>query len=124
MGVCVALGVFLGALVLLVLPAASLVVRLRRLTMNRGGGLVEGGIFLNVDTWEFVTVSDPQGQLPGPEEQRYLRLPLWCVLFLGPLMGLLFIAFLPLVGAVAIPAIVAGRIYSAIGQQVGRGVRH
>jgi hypothetical protein len=43
-------------------------------------------------------VSCKEGLLPGADGQRYLRVPVLAVLFLAPVLGGLFVMFMPFIG--------------------------
>lgn len=89
--------------------------------IKRGGRRVKGGTFFNLKSWEFITVPRPGGYLPGTGGQAYLQVPVALVLFLGPLMGLLFVILLPLVGIVAIPVAI-GRVIHLLTRRLRRTV--
>lgn len=63
-----------------------------------GGEQVVGGFYWNTRTWEFIPVAKPTGALPGGTDARYFRAPAALVLVLGPLMGLGYFLFLPVIG--------------------------
>ncbi len=66
--------------------------------MTTAGATVKGGFYLNRDAWDLIAVSGKQGVLPGSEGQRYTRVPVWAVLCLAPVLGGLFVVFLPFIG--------------------------
>ncbi len=66
--------------------------------MTTAGTLVKGGFYLNRDAWDLVAISGKEGILPGSEGQRFLKVPAWAVLALAPVLGGLFVVFLPLIG--------------------------
>jgi hypothetical protein len=66
--------------------------------MTTAGTTVKGGFYLNRDAWDLVAVNGREGVLPGADGQRYVRLPVWAVLALAPMLGGLFVVFLPLIG--------------------------
>ncbi len=66
--------------------------------MTTAGSIVKGGFYLNRDKWDLVTVNGKQGKLPGADGQRYLRIPALVLLFLAPVLGGLFVAFVPFIG--------------------------
>jgi hypothetical protein len=81
---------------------------------HRGGETVKAGFYWNLGRWEIVAVSGArEGTLPGDRATRYVTLPLPLMLLAAPLMGGLFVVFLPLIGF-AMLALHAGRV----------GVRH
>ena len=66
--------------------------------MMTAGTLVKGGFYFNRDKLDLITVSGKEGLLPGAEGQRFLRMPVLAVLLLAPVLGGLFVMFMPLVG--------------------------
>ena len=68
------------------------------MSANIGGNEVKAGFFWNTRTWEMTVLSGKGGKLPGGAEDRYIRIPMLAMLLLGPVMGALFVMFLPLVG--------------------------
>ena len=66
--------------------------------MMTAGTLVKGGFYFNRDKLDLITVSGKEGLLPGAEGQRFLRVPVLAVLLLAPVLGGLFVMFMPLVG--------------------------
>jgi hypothetical protein len=66
--------------------------------MPTAGSTVKGGFYLNRDAWDVIAVSGREGVLPGADGERFVQIPIWAVLGLGPLAGALFVAFLPLIG--------------------------
>jgi len=63
-----------------------------------GGTMVKGGFYWNPKGWEMVTVDGPSGILPGAADDRYFRIPVLAMLLLAPVMGGLFVIFLPVIG--------------------------
>ena len=66
--------------------------------MTTAGSMVKGGFYLNRDKWDILAVSGKEGVLPGTAGERYLRLPVLAVVLLAPLLGGLFVVFLPFIG--------------------------
>jgi hypothetical protein len=66
--------------------------------MLTAGSIVKGGFYFNRDKWALVTVNGKKGALPGTEGQRFMRVPVLAVLALAPVLGGLFVAFLPFIG--------------------------
>lgn len=64
----------------------------------QGGKLVKAGFYFCSTTWNMVTIPRKGGILPGRTEVRYIRVPLLLMLFLGPLLGGLYVVFLPFIG--------------------------
>jgi hypothetical protein len=66
--------------------------------MMTAGTLVRGGFYFNRDKLDLVTVSGKEGLLPGAEGQRFLRVPVLAVVLLAPVLGGLFVMFMPFIG--------------------------
>ncbi len=72
-----------------------------------GGDAAGKGTYVDLTTGQFL--SFPEATiLPGTAATRYYRVPVWVVIVAGPLMGLAYIIFLPLV---AIGSLVAMALY-------------
>ncbi|MGD0835142.1 MAG: hypothetical protein ABSB49_00690 [Polyangia bacterium] len=89
--------------------------------MTTAGTLVKGGFYFNRDAWDLVAVNGKEGVLPGTEGQRCLRVPVWAMLGLAPVLGGLFVVFLPLIGF-ALVFMHLGRGALALGQRGVRGL--
>jgi hypothetical protein len=83
-----------------------------------GGERVHSGAYLNTRTAEFASIPRGGGELPGAGQTMYIRVPAAAVMFVGPLMGLLFVILLPLAGVLAIP-VVFFRLLQRLGREVG-----
>lgn len=68
------------------------------MTRRLGGTTVKAGFYWNPNEWEIVTIEGPGGILPGTPGDRYFRIPVLAMLLLAPVMGGLFVIFLPLIG--------------------------
>jgi hypothetical protein len=64
----------------------------------KGGDTVKGGFYWNRGTWHLENVEGKRGTLSGSGETRYLWIPTLLMLILAPVMGGLFVLFLPFVG--------------------------
>lgn len=67
-----------------------------------GGALVKDGTYLDLREGAFVSIPQDGDHLPGGGDRTFIKAPLSLVLVLGPLLGLLFVIFLPL----AVPLLV------------------
>ncbi len=76
----------------------------------RGGELVKAGTYLSLRTGEFVAIHREGGKLPGETRVQYLRAPLPGVMAVGPLMGLVFILFVPFAAVAAVIAFGSARL--------------
>jgi len=63
-----------------------------------GGTTVKAGFYWNPKEWAIVTIEGPGGNLPGTPADRYMRIPVLAMLLAAPVMGGLFVMFLPLIG--------------------------
>ncbi len=72
-----------------------------------GGMQVRSGYYWNMGKWEVIPVARDGEALPGARSDKFLRIPLIAVLAILPIMGGLFVVFLPFIGfALAIYAAV------------------
>ncbi|KAA0256071.1 hypothetical protein FBQ97_14520 [Acidobacteria bacterium ACD] len=81
---------------------------------RNGGAKVEAGFYWNKKEWEMVTLSGKGGVLPGDGTQHYVKVPLLAMLFMAPLMGGLYVMFLPFVGFALLFDYAARRVYRAV----------
>lgn len=63
-----------------------------------GGSSVPGGYYWNPRHWSVTPVERDGGRLPGPSSDRYLRIHWLTAFLLAPLLGGLFVVFLPFIG--------------------------
>ncbi len=63
-----------------------------------GGSSVPGGTYWNPRGWSVTPVEKDGGRLPGISSDRYLRIHWLVALLLAPLLGGLFVVFLPFIG--------------------------
>ena len=63
-----------------------------------GGSRVAGGYYWNPRHWSVTPVAGDAGTLPGGSSDRYLRIHWLVALLLAPLLGGLFVVFLPFIG--------------------------
>ena len=89
--------------------------------MVTAGTLVKGGFYFNRDKLDLVAVSGKQGTLPGAEGQRYFRVPVLAVIALAPVLGGLFVVFMPFIGF-ALVLQHLGRLTLAGAKRAGRGL--
>ena len=65
---------------------------------RRGNEKVRGGFWWDRAEWEMTVIPAEGGTLPGGADRRFVRVPIFALLLLGPIMGALFVIFLPAVG--------------------------
>jgi hypothetical protein len=63
-----------------------------------GGMQVGGGYYWSPRNWEVEVVPSEGGRLKGAAEMRYVKLPFPLLFAVVPLLGALFLVFLPLIG--------------------------
>ncbi len=63
-----------------------------------GGSLVHGGYYWNPKAWSVTPIPDEGGMLPGDAVDRYVKVPILVALALMPIVGGLFVVFLPFIG--------------------------
>jgi hypothetical protein len=63
-----------------------------------GGMQVAGGYYWNPRNWEVEVVASEGGRLRGPTDAKYVKLPFPLLFVVVPLLGALFLMFLPLIG--------------------------
>lgn len=68
------------------------------MTPKRGGDKVAPGLYWCRNTWQIVPISRKPAPLPGPQEHSYWRVPTLGMLLVGPILGALFVVFLPFIG--------------------------
>lgn len=67
--------------------------------LHKGGHKVEAGTYWNTSTGERYEVVEAH-ELPGGENEIYVKAKSGLVLLAGPILGLVFAMFLPLIGIV------------------------
>ena len=68
------------------------------MTPIHGGETVKGGFYWNLAKWDATFVEGRAGVLPGDGRDDYRRIPVALALLAAPLMGALFVIFLPFIG--------------------------
>ena len=63
-----------------------------------GGANVPAGFYWNTKEWELETVSAKGGKLPGKADAAYVKVPAAAMLTLAPMMGAMYVMFLPFIG--------------------------
>ena len=82
------------------------------------GETLAHGAYLNLKSWELVTVEDGE-TVSGVPGTRYMRIPVVGVLLLGPFVGLLFVIVLPMMVPIVLAILVMHKLQaSAAGLRV------
>lgn len=87
-----------------------------------GGQWTKEGTYWSLKTGEFVAIPSNGGLLPGEGERRYVRTPMALVIVAGPMMGLLYLIFLPLLGIVGLASFLSQRLAQRV-QELVRAAR-
>lgn len=69
-----------------------------------GGTNVRAGFYWNLRKWEMTSIPRPGGILPGDAGETYVRVPVLALLVVAPLMGALYVIFLPFIGVAMVLA--------------------
>ncbi len=76
---------------------------------HKGGHKAGKGTYWNFSTGERVDIA-AEGVLPGDGKTVYYRLPATGILFMGPVLGLLYAAFLPFIGIAMVAKLIMQKI--------------
>ena len=63
-----------------------------------GGTKVEGGYYWNTSSWAVQVVSSEGGRLEGAETVKYVKVHFLALFLIVPVLGALFLMFLPFIG--------------------------
>jgi hypothetical protein len=92
-----------------------------------GGTAVKNGYYWNQGNWEFTMVPDDGGVLPGGPELKYRKVPLLLLLLAAPIIGGVFVMFLPFIGFAMAIGYAAKKVYGGIrgvGTDVAASMAH
>ena len=76
----------------------------------RGGEQVVPGQYVSLKSGQFIQRSDQETVLPGGTDVRYIRVPMLLTLLTGPILGLLFVIFLPVLGILGLLVFVGHKL--------------
>ena len=65
---------------------------------HTGGTKVNYGFYWSAKAWDMAMIPAEGGLLPGGSDAAYTRIPTFLFLVLAPLMGALYVVFLPFAG--------------------------
>ena len=92
------------------------------MTTYTGKQHVAPGLYLNVRRRTIVHI-EKEGPLPGGPRHRFYRVPMLVMLAAAPLLGLVFVIFLPLAGFVMMARLVGDKLRHAINRAFASAVR-
>ena len=81
-----------------------------------GGMQVGGGYYWNARSWEVEVVSDDGGTLKGGAQARYVKVPFPALFLIVPLLGALFLMFLPMIGFALFAYAIAKKVTGGVKQ--------
>jgi hypothetical protein len=84
-----------------------------KMIRHKGGHRADKGTYWNFSTGERVDIS-AESVLPGDGSAVYYKLPAAGILFMGPVLGLLYAAFLPFIGIAMVLKLVIQKIGRAV----------
>ena len=65
---------------------------------HTGGTKVNYGFYWSAKAWDMAMVPAEGGLLPGGSDRHYTRIPTFLFLLMAPIMGALYVVFLPFAG--------------------------
>lgn len=74
------------------------------------GSKVASGIYWNLGRWELANIGPTGGALPGHDGDRFVKVPLVAALAVAPLLGLVFVMFLPFIGVAMVAALAVKKV--------------
>ena len=86
---------------------------------RKGGERVGKGTYWDVSNGERIRMERP-GRLPGDDSRGYLRFHPLALLVVGPILGLVYAIFMPLVAILMVFWVLGGRILSAFSGWLAR----
>jgi hypothetical protein len=79
-----------------------------------GGMKVGSGYYWNPRTWEVHAMTAEGGVLPGSERAHFARIPFPLLFVVVPVMGALFLVFLPVIGFALIGSSLVKRVVGGV----------
>jgi hypothetical protein len=80
-----------------------------------GNQVVKKGIYLSLKRRDFVTIESESDLLPGASDERYVKIPPIAMIVLGPIMGLMYVIFLPFISFAMVAGLIANKAWAGIG---------
>jgi hypothetical protein len=80
---------------------------------HKAGTKVGKGTYWNFSNGERIDIST-EGILPGGKDTVYYRLPATGILVLGPVLGLVYAAFLPFIGIAMLVKVILRKVATAV----------
>jgi hypothetical protein len=74
-----------------------------------GNQVVKKGIYLSLKRRDFVTIENESDLLPGASDERYVKIKPIAMIVLGPIMGLMYLIFLPFISFAMVLGLMASK---------------
>jgi hypothetical protein len=81
-----------------------------------GGMQVQGGYYWNPRSWEVEVVPSEGGRLKAAHDAKYVKVPFPLLFVIVPLLGALFLMFLPLIGFALFAYAIAKKVTGGVKQ--------
>lgn len=91
------------------------------MSKHSGGHKVEKGTYWDLGNGRRVDI-DEEGVLPGDSKTIYAKIPPGLMLVLGPLVGLLYVVFLPFIAIGTVAAVAGRKVIGAVLGLAGRSL--
>lgn len=88
----------------------------------RGGDKVEKGTYWDISSGGRTDIGE-DGVLPGGEDVSYLKLPTAVMLLLGPVIGFIYVVFLPVIAIATVAALAVGKLFGGLVKGMSFGWR-
>ncbi|BDG07391.1 hypothetical protein [Anaeromyxobacter paludicola] len=75
-----------------------------------GGTVVKSGYYWSMSRWSLTGIPADGGALPGSAHEQFTQVPVWAAMLLAPIMGGLFVLFMPFIGIYLTVKAVAGLV--------------
>lgn len=76
-----------------------------------GNQVVKKGIYLSLKRRDFVTIESESDILPGASDERYVKIPPIAMIVVGPIMGLMYVIFLPFISFAMVLGLMAQKAF-------------
>ena len=87
----------------------------------KGGHKVGKGTYWDVRNGHRIDVAQ-EGVLPGSDASTYLRVSSGVMLLSGPIIGLLYVVFLPFIGIATVAAVAGRKVVGGMASLIGKTV--
>lgn len=87
----------------------------------RGGNRVGKGTYWDLKSGQRVDV-DGEALLPGDSGATYLKMPSGLMLLTGPVIGLIYVVFLPFIGIAVVATVVGRKLVEGMANLIGKSL--